>query len=424
VQLTKALDKKLRKAMREQHLERVSSLEDDVISVCLDMETVGMPLDMDLLERWSKRADEIAEEISYQIWKKVGFHVNPDAPTDMERLFNHAGLPVERTATGRPSFTGAVVREAALKNAAVELAWRLGKLNDLRSKYLRKYLKDHVGGVLYPTLNQLKVSDGGTVSGRFSCVRPNLQQVMGKDKHGRAYGWLQEYGRDDFLVKRLFVPRQGLWCSADMRQVEYRVFAHYTRSQQLLDAYRNNPDTDFHNIVGEMLKTVRPDITRTEIKVVNFLTIFGGGPGAIARQLGIDAATANSIYEDYHRSFPEAAKLLKNAETVARTRRHVRTILGRRARFVGRQKDRTHKALNAIVQGSAADINKMKLVHVHRESKALGITMRMTVHDSLEVDLHNRDTLPAYKALLAEQEYDLSVPILWDVKVGPTWGDC
>lgn len=405
-------------------LGRVSALEDAVIPVCVEMERNGAPLDVERLTRWDERAQELIEQLQWDLYRMVGFMVNPDAPTDMARLWAKVGEPVTaRTAQGRPSFTTDIVQAAAERHPAVALVWRIGKLLDLRSKYFQKYLKEHRNGVIHPQFNQLMTDEGGTVSGRFSCVRPNLQQVLAKNKHRRAYGWLSEYG-EEFFVKDLFVPRDGVWVSADMKQCEYRLFTHYTQSRRLLDIYDADPMTNFHAMVKGMVTPYKPDIDDTQVKVFNFLSIFGGGVGAAARNLNIDMADAEALSQAYHRAFPEARDLLNRCMRVADDRGWVKTFLGRRSRFHGQRghRERTHKALNAVVQGTAADANKLALVAVYEARKALGLTMRITVHDSLEVDMQDPARLPEYERLLNEQRLALRVPLLWDVKQGSSWG--
>jgi len=405
--------------LQGESLTRVSQLEDSVIPAVVEIEANGMPIDVELLEHWLAESQRLIERLSYRLWQEVGFHVNPDSSKDLSRVFHQAQYAIPQTAAGHPSFTTSIMR--AIEHEGIQLAWRIGKLRDLRSKYLEYYRAHHVNGVLYPTLNQLPTDQGGTISGRFSCVRPNLQQVMGQDKHDRLYKWLSEYGTEDYLIKRLFRPRDGVWVSADMRQVEYRLFVHFTKSPRLIQRYRDNPQTDFHAIVGDLIRPVRPDITRTEVKVFNFLTIFGGEYEAVAKNLGISNDKALALSRTYHEEFPEAHRLLSQAERIAEDRGYVKSILGRRSRFTDGR--RLYKALNAVVQSSAADANKLVLADVYRERQRLGLTMRMTIHDSLEGDLADPATVGDYQAFLDAPRLDLSVPLLWSVKTGPTWAN-
>lgn len=401
--------------LRSENLTAVQDLENRVIPVVVEMEANGMPLDVDLCAEWERETRELLESMQWAVNRQFGFSVNPDAPTDMVRVFKSLGIPLTYTEKGAPSFTKDVVKA----HAALEPIYHIGKLTDLRSKYITKYLRDvHTDGKIYPTLHQLKVDDAGTVSGRFSCVNPNLQQVQGADKHAREYGFLG----GKYVIKELFRPERGVWMAADARQIEYRIFAALTRSASLLRRYDEDPHTDFHNIVGEMITPARPDVTRTEVKVTNFRKIYGGGPAGLGPILGIDEAAAYKLDDDYNRQFPEAKRAVDAAKAEAERHGYVATPLGRRTRFPGKQ--RTHKALNAKVQPDAADLNKQKLIELYEARHRLGLTMRMTVHDENDGDLEDPAMAAEVQTLLDTQTTPRRVPILWQVKTGPRWADC
>lgn len=437
VRLVKKLREHYMPQIAAQNLDRVQAIENRVIEVVVEMERNGMPLNMDLLVRWEAESKRILEKMQWELYRLVGFNVNPDSWRDMARLFILFKEDFRRTPKGTPSFPAEDVKAAAERHPAILLAYRIGKLLDLRSKYLVKYLNEAHNGALYPSLNQLMTDDGGTVSGRFSCVSPNMQQVMGADKHKRAYQWLLEYSDQDFLIKRLFVPRMGQWLSADAKQIEYRLFGHFSNSESILARYRENPETDFHQIVGDMIRPVRPDITRTEVKTANFLKIFGGSTTALGNNLHIDMEAASALDALYNQQFPEAEQLVQDAKRAANKRYYVKTLYGRRCRFEKEKRiahwenpprtyyvaHRGHKALNAVIQGTAADINKLKVVELYDARHDLEITMRMTVHDSNESDLRNPDKLQAVRELLNTQTTKVKVPILWDVNAGPSWAE-
>jgi DNA polymerase-1 len=406
-------------------LGRVQALENAVIPVVVEMEQNGMPLDLPTLEQWERWSARLLDDLRWQVTRATGFDVNPDSPTDMVRVFESCGLEIRRTVKGAPSFTKDVIR--AVNHPTVNLIYQVGKLVDLRNKYLVKYLRDQHNGILYPTLYQLMVDEGGTVSGRFSCAKPNLQQVMGADKHGKEYGFLTpllaaltgEAREHAFLIKELFVPAEGQWLAADAKQIEFRLFAHYSGSARLIDAYRRDPLMNFHKMVGGMIQEVAPNVTHTETKVFNFTGVYGGGVGAAAGVLGVGVDEAQPVYDEYHRAYPEARQLLYKAKGVAETRGFVRSILGRRSRFPN--KERTHKALNAVVQPSAADINKLVMVEAYKQRKLLELTLRMTVHDELDADARNPSKLPLIEEVLNTQYVPTSVPILWEVGMGKNW---
>lgn len=402
-------------------LTGVAALEDAIIPVVCEMTWNGVPLDQELLSQWAHETGQLEEQLAWRIARACGFQVNPDGPADLKKLFAFCGVPITHfSATGAPSFTAEVMQEAAKTHALIGDVYGLGKLRDLRNKYFVKYQHDLCpDGKLHPTFNQLKTDDGGTVSGRFSSARPNIQQVMAKNKHERAYGpvW-KAFGlpEDSYLVRKLFVPERGVWFCADQAQVEYRIATHYSQSPRLLQAYRDDPHTDYHAVVGEMLKAFRPDANRTEIKIINFLSIFGGGVGALERNGVADAA---GFRDHYFHAFPEMRALLQRTKHVAETRGYVKTFDGRRARFPNGE--RSHKALNAIVQGTAASNNKMALVEAYTHRRELGLTMRITNHDELDGDL--TEPMAPVMALLNEQRMALDVPVLWSGSTGANWAE-
>lgn len=440
VELPALIDAVQRPLLTDAGLDRSAALEDSVIPVVIEMEANGAPLDMDLLVRWERASERLLNRLLHQLAKDAGFAVNPDSNTNMARLFLKCGVPIERRTppslkhpNGQPSFPAEWV--STIQHPTIQAAYRVGKLIDLRTKYLVKYLQDQVNGVLHPSFNQMMTNEGGTKGPRFSCVRPNLQQVMGADKHSRAYDWLLEHGPEDYLVKRLFLPAEGKWLAADAKQIEYRIFAHYAKSRRILDRYNapppyekigkkfvTGPEADYHVIVEQMLLRSRPSITRTEVKTFNFRKMYGGQVNdAGAQMLGVSLEALQEISDTYDREIPEATALFNRAKHLASKRGYVKTMLGRIATFPGGQM--AHAALNRVIQGTAGEINKLVLANVYRDRKHLDLTMRLTVHDELDADLRTESKLPQVKELLATPVVNTLVPILWDVGTGANWAE-
>jgi DNA polymerase I len=419
VDLVEELDEAMRPQLEEQDLVRVADLESDVIPVTVEMERNGAPLDVPMLHDWCDRAEERREELLFRLYKATGSQINPDSGPDMVRLFKKAGLDGQwgYTAKGAPSFTDVVMRAAAEKSPLVKMARDAGKLADLLSKYLNKY-KNEVGadGVLRYNLYQLMTGEGGTVSGRFASAAVNIQQVMANEKQTREYG-------PDFLVRRLFKAGAGAagWLSIDASQIEYRIFGHYAKDPAIMAAYREDPYADFHVVVMRLLQRVRPDFDRKRVKNVNFAMLFGAGIAKIAEMLECSVEAAKEFREIYFRMFPSVRPLIETAMRKAERDGVIRTLLGRRSRFVNGE--RAHKALNAAIQGSAADLNKMMLVHLYKNRRLLEVLMRFTVHDSVENDYYNPDKLPMIQELFNEQLFPTRVPVLWKMEAGPNWGD-
>jgi DNA polymerase I len=403
--------------LAEQDLNRIMALEDSVIPVVCEMERNGCPLDVELLDRWCAESQDELEETLWEVQRRTGLRVNPDSNDDLQKLFLCQRIPMTSfTDKGKPSFADSVMKRLAAENEVVALVRHAGKLVDLRSKYLVKY-RDAVGsdGILRYALHQLMTGEGGTVSGRFASSSVNIQQVMAIEKQAR------EYGSDRYLVRRLFRPGSGFWLSVDAAQVEYRLFAHYANSRKILDVFGADPYADYHQVVTDLLRPIRPDFDRKRVKNVNFAQIFGAGLEKTAMMLETDMSEAMEFMEIYHRMFPEVRVLMKRAMGLAERRGFVKTLLGRRARFP--QAKRLHSALNRAIQGTAADYNKMVIVEVFKARKQFGLTLRSTIHDEFNADMQDRGLLPDFQRFVDRQLMDVRVPILWACETGPNWGD-
>jgi DNA polymerase I-like protein with 3'-5' exonuclease and polymerase domains len=314
-----------------------------------------------------------------------------------------------------------------IEHPAIQLALHIRSLSSLRAKFLLPYASDlRLSGMLRYSLHQLPVDDeGGTVSGRFSSsgydIDPpegsNIQQVAGKKQLASVKSDAELAG---YIIRELFVPESGLWLSADAEQIEYRFFAHYAKPPAVIEAYRRDPRTDFHRIVMEMVKTVLPTITRERTKDINFALIYGAGLKKIAAMLGLSTGETKILLDGYHSRFPEARRLLTSASMLAENRGYVKTMMGRRARF-SKDDFRTYSALNRVIQGSAADENKLKLVALHKERKSTGFKMRFTVHDEVNGDVPDLESARRVREILNTQILPTCVPLLWKVCTGPNW---
>jgi DNA polymerase-1 len=408
-----------------QELQKVRQLEDDVIFPTCEMERNAAPLDRPLLKAWVRKSLDEYNALLMDISKEVGFQVNPDKNADWQRLFEKLKIPIIHfTEAGRPSFTEEVLK--VIDNPIVQKVRRAGKIASLKSKFLDAYdAAATEDNLLQFSLHQLRSDEHGTVRGRYSSSDKNIQQVMNPENQIKAFG------SDDYLIRRLFIPgpqlpgydTPAMFLSADAMQIEYRVMAHFAGAQKILAAYADDPYTDFHELVLGLVKPYKPDMTRKAAKNLNFAKIYGAGRDRIAASLGISRAESDKFVDTYDRLFPEVGALLKKAAALAEQRGYVKTISGRRARFT--EKRFMHGALNAVIQGTAADVNKKKIVELHRERFWTGLKMRMTVHDEVCGDIPDHDAAVRVREILNQQSYpELRVPILWDVKMGPNWADC
>lgn len=420
-----------------QGLERVWALERALIYAVCEMERNGAPLDVEKLARWRRECRRALEACIFEIFRLTGRRVNPDSEKDLTRLFAGLGLPVPgRTATGKPSYEDARLKR--INHPVVQLVRRARKLSSLDSKYLSKYLKAvQPDGILRFALHQLRNATTGatkgTVSGRFSSAAPindegaNVQQVMTVEKQ------IEDFESNDWIIRELYVPSPGRWwLSADAKQIEYRLFADYSGSENLLRAYRENPEVDFHelvqnklvdraHVIRKLLAAGNTKRARKLAKNINFAKLFGAGLEKIAGMLEMPPSDAQAFIDDYDRTFPEVAQFTQRVISLARSRGWVRTRLGRRARF-HYEDARYYSAVNRIIQGTAADIMKLKMLLLHQERKTLGIVPRFTVHDEYNCDVESPSHAARVDAALHEAAIpEIKIPILWDVQIGSNW---
>ena len=408
--------------LEAEELQRVRSLEDRMIFPTVEMERNGSPLNGELLEKWSFETKQSMLRTMYDIHRDHGIKFDCKKK-DFINVFKQLDLIIEVTPGGQNySFTDAILKKHA-EYELIQLVRRVMRLKDLRSKFIEVYKKNRwVDGRIGYSLHQLRNDEGGTVSGRYSSSKLdkntgiNIQQVMAVEKQIDKYG-------DEYIVRDLFVPAVGQWLSADAAQIEYRLFAHFSNSKDILKAYEEDPTRSFHILVWDMLKPFKADILYKPVKNLNFAKIYGAGLDKISDMLGLPRAESDKFVAIYDKRFPEATSLLNKAANKAKRTGFVKTILGRRSRFP--EQKRLHKALNAVIQGSAADIMKQKHIELHEERKKTGFIMRLTNHDEVCGDSPDEACTNMVKEILNKQSFsELKVPILWDVVTGTSWGDC
>lgn len=420
--LTMEIDQATMPLIIRDELERVLDLENSLIYCTVEMERNGGRLDLPKLARWREEATHEFGEIIMEIWKATGMKLNPNpGSADLPEFFNKLGIPEPA------SFDEIAMEQAGKRHPLVMRALQARRIASVKSKYLDKYWKQRRGEFIYYQLHQLKNSDGGTITGRYSSAAPswggcNIQQVP-------RVGDQIDQGIK-YLVRELFIPEEGFdFFASDAKQIEYRLFGHYANSPKLNAAYAKDPETDFHNLVMEMIRVRRPTVNRKTAKEGNFATIYGAGAPRLAETLRIDERDAYSFLDDYNAEFPEAKRLMNEAMAVAQRREYVKDFLGRRGRFKVNGKlisDKFHSALNKIIQGGAATYNKLKLRHVYAERKTVGIhKLRATVHDEVWGDIVKDPVMQSrFKELMDVQEHQLRIPILWDTHFGANWKEC
>lgn len=279
--------------------------------------------------------------------------------------------------------------------------------NPLKERHL--YL-----GRVHCEFNQMKSDDFGTVTGRLSSSNPNLQQVPKRNKEiSKPY-------------RTVFLPEEGhIWYDNDYSQQEYVVFTNYTGDPKLVAGYRAIPPLDIHTTVAQMLDVERDPTA----KRMNLGMLYGMGIAKLALSLGVSEQQAREWMNLYHQQFPYARKFLKQAEARAKNRGYVHTKLGRRRRFPDTRF--AHKAGNAVIQGSSADITKLKMVEIDEyfESEGDIFGLMLQCHDSLswtgpEGHEHiNAEALRIMRNFDEDQPIFLDVPIAVDSGFGANWSE-
>jgi DNA polymerase-1 len=449
-------------------LEKVDTLEGDLIFANNHMERSGARLDLAKLSQFQTDLLMELQDITLKIWGKTGVRLDPNKEKSWDRLMVSLGRDphhvIGTDGTLSSSYTEDYLKP--IQDDMVQLGLRARRLLSLKSKYLDKYDNIRQGDRLPFELFQLRSGEEekGTVVGRYSSARVNIQQVFKVANQIRRFG-------DGYIIRELMIPDDGFqFFTADGSQLQYRLFAHLSQDAGIIKAYHEGydrwmaggKDVDYHQMVADLF-----GLSREVAKNQNFGLVMGLGRQSLAYNLGMacncqseeywkfiegrdydpsksfannenhsegcPAITANNLCDEYHRRNPSARKTLEYVEKFAKKNGFVPSLLGRRrrygdyeVRFGQRQKTRFYKAIASWLQGSEADVVKTKLLRVYNERQNLGIhKMRMPVHDELTGDI---DPDPKWKVLFREvlniQEIPCRVPITWADEYGVNWRAC
>jgi len=397
-------------------LERV---ELPLVEVLADMEDVGIRIDVDFFTALDRRLERDLELVQEEIYKIAGGEVNlRSVPQLRELLFEQLELPViKKTKTG-PSTDEAVLTELAAEGHAVpRLIIEHRELDKLRSTYVLKLpqMIDPDTGRIHTNFNQTVAA-----TGRLSSSDPNLQNIPIRSSLGRE-------------IRKGFVPAEGcLFVSADYSQIELRVLAHLSGDPAFVTAFREGRDVHRETaarIFGISADDVTPAM-RDQAKTINFATIYGQGPVALAAQLGISRSQANDFIENYFRRFQGVANYLEEMKELARTRGYVETLLGRRryipeirARNPGMRGFGERTATNSPIQGTAADLIKLAMIRLHERLAETPSRMLLQVHDELLFEVPSEDAGSIGELVREEMEgaIELDVPLRVDLGAGESW---
>jgi len=421
--------------LEKQDLWAIWELETGLIPCLLDMRTNGVRVDLEKADRNKKLIQKRSSELRQEIKKSAGVDVDIWASASVAKMFDKLGLEYPRTEAGAASFTKAYLNSHP--HEACQSLVKLREFDKADSTFIDSILKHEHNGRIHTELHSTRRDEGGTVTGRFSSSNPNLQQIPARDKEIKK------------LIRGLFIPEEGTkWGSFDYSSQEPRLLVHFAASmppnmqdpvlQTIVEEF-NTGDVDLHQIVADLA-----GITRKQAKTVNLGIMYGMGVAKLANQMAITADEAKTIIRDHREKVPFVKQLADIASKRAGKNGQIRTLLGRLCRFdmwepstfgynkplpieeaeevyggMGQlRRAFTYKALNRLIQGSAADQTKKAMLDCYNA----GLTPMLTVHDELCFNVESDEQAAQIKEIM-ETGVPLKVPSKIDQELKDNWGE-
>jgi DNA polymerase I-like protein with 3'-5' exonuclease and polymerase domains len=420
--------------LRKEEVDSIFSLETDLLPIIIELTRKGIRFDRDKCEQQIEAMRRKEEKCLSEIKKTAGVKVDIWAAASISTAFDKLGIQYPKSATGLPSFTKSFLDSHPHPIARLIVEAR--ELNKTHGTFLSPYLNFSAkDSRIHPHVNQIRSDEGGTVTGRLSMANPNLQQVPARHEIIGP------------LVRSLFLPEEGqLWAANDFSSQEPRLLVHYSTllglpgSETVAQAYRENPDTDFHQMVADMA-----GIERKQAKTIGLGLMYGMGKQKLANQLDIPLEEASELIGTFHSKVPflrgTVDAVMRRIENRA-SGGAISTLLGRKCRFplwepadwgihkalpyeeaaakYGSRIKRamTYKGLNRLIQGSAADQTKAAMIALHKA----GFRILLQVHDEIALSVDNQDQAKEAADIMAKA-VNLEVPSRVDVEAGPSWGE-
>ena len=398
-------------------------IEIPMINVLSEMETEGIKIDTSYLEKLDKEFEEDLEKLKKEIFKKSGEEFNLNSPKQLgEILFDKLKLvsKPKKTKTGQYSTSEEVLSSLANDHKIIEdiLEWR--SLDKLQNTYV-KSLPNEVSSLtnrVHSSFNQTV-----TTTGRLSSNNPNLQNIPIRTANGQK-------------IRRAFIPRGSdyILMAADYSQIELRVIASMSNEKNMIDAFVNNQD--IHTMTASKIYNVDPEnVTREQrgnAKTVNFGIIYGVSAFGLSQQTDLNRSESKVMIDNYFLNYPGLKKYMSDQIDFARNNGYVETIMGRR-RYLQNINSQNNmlrssserNAINAPIQGSAADIIKIAMININSELKkqSLKSKMLLQVHDELVFDVHKseKDQIKDIVKTTMESAVKLKVPLKIDLEFGKNW---
>ena len=429
--LTLELWQLLKREISNQDVESIFNLETELFPCLVDMRFKGVRVDVPQAHKLKQQLEEQEKQLLLEIKKETQIEPQIWAARSIAKVFDKLKLPYERTEkTKAPSFTKNFLSEH--KHPLVQKIAKAREVNKAHTTFIDTIINYEHKGRIHADINQLRGDSGGTVTGRFSSRNQNLQQIPARNK---------DLGP---LIRGLFIPEENCtWGCFDYNQQEPRLVVHYASlykfpsAYNVVDSYQNNPDTDFHKIVAEMA-----NIPRTQAKTINLGLFYGMGKAKLQAELGVSKEKAEELFQMYHGKVPFVKQLMHVASNRAQEHGQIRTLLGRLCRFhlwepnqfgmhkalphnealrehgPGIKRAYTYKALNKLIQGSAADMTKKCMLELYKEN----IIPHIQIHDELDISVESDKQAEKIKKIM-ESAVDLEIPNKVDYESGKNWGD-
>jgi DNA polymerase I-like protein with 3'-5' exonuclease and polymerase domains len=414
--------------IREQRLEKVYDLERKIMPIMLDMKQRGLRVDLEKARSHKAYFQQKEEDAKKKLNQLSGMRVDPYSADSCALVFDKFGIQYPLSAKAKkPSITADLLE--TIDHEVGQLIRDARRFQKAHATFIDSYiLNREVNGRVYASFNQLPSEEGGTVSGRFSCSGPNLQNIPAKDP---------ETGP---MIRDLFLPEEGeYWMAADYANQEPRITVHWAYeckldgSKKVVDRYREDPWVSYHKIVQDMLEPYLPEGMHPykTAKTINLGMAYGMGGPKLCQNLGlptkmvphwqnpdIEVGVAGDegqkILDLYEKEVPYIKELSKMCSRRAKRRGYITTFSGRRCRFPDGFE---HKALNRLVQGSAADQTKYAMLKMQEK----GFKMILTMHDEIGLSISSVEEAKEI-AYTMENAIKMHVPFKCDIDVGKSWG--
>ena len=443
-ELTLALFKKLSKEIKSQDLTKVFDLETQLFPCLIDMKFKGVRVDVEAAHKLKKQLASQEDSLLLEVKKETGLEPQIWAARSIAKVFDKLGLSYERTAKSKaPSFTKNFLQEHS--NPIVQRIAKAREINKAHTTFIDTIIKYQHKGRIHADINPIRGDSGGTVTGRFSYSNPNLQQIPARNK---------QLGP---MIRSLFIPENNhQWGCFDYSQQEPRLVVHYAATKfkgdeevtEIVERFQNNT-VDFHQTVADMA-----NISRTQAKTINLGLFYGMGKAKLQAELGLSTKDeATKLFNKYHDSVPFVKDLMDAISRDGSAFGYIKTFGGRKCRFnkweiaewnngnfkppmskadaeaayfekypkatkANIRRAFTYKALNKLIQGSAADMTKQAMLNLYRE----GIVPHIQIHDELDISVESEDQAKKIIEIM-EEAVTLKIPNKVDYESGNNWGE-